>query len=158
MVVKMIAVKITAAKIIALIISCCLCFVNGAVSKEIDPETKISISIFDLIGKGSAAKKVKTTPSGRDKTLTEEYVKKLIHLIEEEKSNVAGCLSDGQESKATYRFLIQPSGKYSVEVSEDAFKNSDCPLQKIRALVLPEHGLKSEVEVVLPLKVSKTVL
>src|SRR5690242_10455137 len=80
-------------------------FAQGADIKDTDPETHVSISVFDLLG---------SKPHIKSKNLTllqRQYVEEVIKLLIANKKDILSCLSQESEFNGPIHLEIDNVGK-----------------------------------------------
>jgi hypothetical protein len=136
-------------KIISFVLISCLLAASAWAETPIseEPETKVQISIYDLVKKGSSPRISKLDPG---------YIKKIIQLLETNQSTLLKCLPDKMEKDLKMKLSIFPSGKAYVQ-SLNALAQ-DCEKVFFQNLTYPRHSYAKDVTLELDLNIRRDIL
>src|ERR1700691_6225080 len=90
-----------------------LCTQAFAVESAKDPETKVSISVFDLIKRNGKTPMSPATP------LQRKYVEQVLDLIRAHKAEILACISVDSKAKAKLHLDIDAEGSGEASITED---------------------------------------
>jgi hypothetical protein len=117
-----------------------------AIAREssVEPETKVQISIYDLVKKTNISSKSK---------LDSAYIKKVVRLIESRQDELTKCLQELPEKDLKMKLSIFPSGKAFAQSLEPA--DQICENDFFQSLPYPSHNYKKDVTLELALHLSR---
>ena len=127
----------------------CLGFGLNTFAGANDPETRVEISIYDLIPRPKISKKkAAQLPAG--------YGDAVAAVISGAKSKLIDCLETIQTPSSTYMvlLLIDASGNAQLK-TEGSAPIPECISQTLTTLQYPTHTLPQAVTIRLPLKLSR---
>jgi len=119
-----------------------------------DPETKVQISIFDLIEGDTSRPKKRVV----DSKLSEEYVRHFLIELEKSKEKLLGCLEVNQTLEFDLQFSISTSGQLELTNQKEIMDRSPCFFEQLSSLKAKPHSWSPRVEIRMPLKLHRQVL
>lgn len=119
--------------------------ISSFVAHAEDPETKVTISVFDLVNR---SKRPKMTGVN---ALTRQYVLSVLELIRNQKKELVNCVPDNSKFQATIRIEIDPSGSGRATPILSQANQAACMQTILTELKYPPHKLNDKVRIELPL-------
>lgn len=133
------------------IIVICLTIGTALSASFVEPETRVSISVFDLVNEPRKTALIAAP------VLQRQYVEKVLHLVREQKNSLLKCLGEGAHASLSVRFqlTIAPSGEAQA-LPRDSQNSASACLEVILAEIhYPNHKLGAHVEIEFPLELER---
>ena len=114
----------------------------------IEPETKVQISVYDLVGKFIAKKK--------NEKLDEEYIKKVVLAVATHQHELLSCLDGLNEKDIKVRLKIFSGGSATAQILH--LDSRDCEAEVFQKIVYPPHRFSKELVLELNVQLARTTL
>jgi hypothetical protein len=123
------------------------------VSSPDQPETKVQISIFDLVKAHVGNKKL------QDVALDRQYIESVLAVINQAQNELLACVKPGEKLETHFSLDIESTGHASAKnlLTQDT-TTSDCVVKALATPTYPAHHYSGNVELEFPLKISRTRL
>lgn len=133
-----------------------------AQNPEQDPETKIGISIYDLISK-KKKKGLEKSYTNKSSRLSKHYIEMVIQTLQSNESKIAGCLPAGNDSKTlAVHFKIAKNGKAFIDFPNSsepvASDLHSCEANILENLQFPVHNFSFVPEISTELVIEHRIL
>jgi hypothetical protein len=115
----------------------------------LDPETKVSISVFDLL-----KRKGKTAMSDVT-TLQRKYVEQVLGQVRGQREKILACLMNSSKISIQLRLEIEPSGSATATVLNSNNGAAVCSAEILGDLHYLPHKLAGKVEIEFPLDLER---
>lgn len=130
------------------ILNCLFCLLWSATVRAEDAETKIQVSIYDLVGHR------KQVNSSR---LDAGYVRSVLAVLKSEEMQLKSCLKAGESLKEKFLLTVASNGKGAIsKLSKNPAHTSaeTCIEGVLEKIKYPRHQYSKAVEFELPLEIS----